>query len=88
MGLIISRAQPDDANALTQITIAAKRDEPLPQYRTHAFLTARTDKGDYVLDNDIRPVVSWDKAARLYDFMMMQSEMNPVLWTLAKDTNP
>lgn len=62
------------------LTMAERRNETLAAWRYHVVLTVRTAQGDYVLDNDIRPAVSWDKAARLYRFMTMQSPSDPKLW--------
>jgi len=64
------------------ITMAERPNEELAAWRHHVFLTVRTAQGDYILDNDIRPAVSWDKAARLYRFTMMQTPGQPKLWAL------
>lgn len=63
------------------ITIVEKKAETVPAWRIHAVLTVRTAQGDYILDNELSPAVSWDKAERLYKFIMMQSPQNPILWT-------
>lgn len=65
------------------ITIVEKKSEKISAWRTHAVLTVRTAQGDYILDNEISPAISWDKAAKLYNFVMMQSPQNPKLWTRA-----
>jgi len=62
------------------ITMAEKRSETVNAWRYHVVLTVRTAQGDYVLDNEIRPAVSWDKAARLYRFMLIQTPQDPQIW--------
>jgi predicted transglutaminase-like cysteine proteinase len=44
----------------------------------HAVLTARTLQGDFVLDNKIDEVRSWNKTP--YQFVMRQSYINPRVW--------
>jgi predicted transglutaminase-like cysteine proteinase len=44
----------------------------------HAVLTARTDQGDYVLDNKLEDVRVWNKTP--YQFVMRQSYLNPKVW--------
>lgn len=63
------------------MTIVEKKGEKISTWRIHAVLTVRTDKGDYILDSELSPAVSWQAASRLYNFVMMQSPENPKLWT-------
>ena len=44
----------------------------------HAVLTARTDQGDYILDNKLEDVRVWNKTP--YQFVMRQSYLNPKVW--------
>jgi len=62
------------------LTLAQARGEDMAQWKYHVTLTVRTLQGDYVLDDQIRPAVAWDKAARLYEFLTMQSAQDPKLW--------
>ena len=52
MGLIISRAQPDDANALTQITIAAKRHWNYPEAWIQVWIPDLTISPEYISANE------------------------------------
>jgi predicted transglutaminase-like cysteine proteinase len=44
----------------------------------HSLLLARTDKGEYVLDNQLREVLLWSKTR--YRFVKRQSEHDPNEW--------
>ncbi len=44
----------------------------------HAVLTARTDQGDYILDNKLEDVRVWNKTP--YQYVMRQSYLNPKVW--------
>jgi len=44
----------------------------------HAVLTARTTKGDYILDNKTNVVKVWSEVP--YHFVMRQSYLNPRVW--------
>ncbi len=44
----------------------------------HAILTARTAKGDYILDNKVEEVKPWHATG--YTFIMRQSYINPRVW--------
>jgi predicted transglutaminase-like cysteine proteinase len=44
----------------------------------HAVLTARTVQGDFILDNKIDEVKSWNRTR--YDYVMRQSYLNPMIW--------
>ena len=44
----------------------------------HAILTAKTDKGDFILDNLVDNIRSWDATG--YYFLKRQSQENPNVW--------
>ncbi|HRK24340.1 MAG TPA: transglutaminase-like cysteine peptidase [Beijerinckiaceae bacterium] len=44
----------------------------------HAVLTVRTDRGDYILDNQEAKVLNWDETG--YRFIKRQSETHPNTW--------
>ena len=44
----------------------------------HAVLTARTQQGDFILDNKAEDVRLWSKTP--YQFVMRQSYLNPKVW--------
>jgi predicted transglutaminase-like cysteine proteinase len=44
----------------------------------HAILTVKTDKGDFVLDNLVNNIRSWDATG--YYFLKRQSQQNPNIW--------
>lgn len=44
----------------------------------HAILTARTAKGDFILDNKVDEVKPWHATG--YTFIMRQSYINPKIW--------
>ncbi|UVK47708.1 transglutaminase-like cysteine peptidase [Mesorhizobium sp. AR07] len=44
----------------------------------HAILTVKTDKGDFVLDNLVNKIRSWDATG--YYFLKRQSQQNPNIW--------
>jgi predicted transglutaminase-like cysteine proteinase len=53
----------------------------------HAVLTARTTRGDFVLDNRQPKIVSWN--ATPYQFIKRQSTLNPRIWlALAPGLSP
>ncbi len=69
------------------ITIVRLKEGDFAGRRTHAVLTARTAKGDYILDNEINHAVPWTTAGKLFDYVMMQSEKNPRVWALVDSSN-
>mgnify|MGYP003385942884 CR=1 FL=1 len=78
---LMDRGWPEDS---LLITLVNKR---VPDYagRTgHAVLTVRTAQGDYVLDNDIRSAVPWTAAMRVFEPVMMQTQMDPKVWATVK----
>jgi predicted transglutaminase-like cysteine proteinase len=44
----------------------------------HAVLTARTVQGDFILDNKIDEVKSWNRTS--YEYIMRQSYLNTQIW--------
>jgi len=44
----------------------------------HAVLTVRTDRGDYVLDNETSDIRLWHQTG--YRFVKRQSSVDPNLW--------
>lgn len=49
----------------------------------HLVLVARTNQGDFVLDNRLPPVVAWD--ALPYRWVAMQSPQSPARWVKVVD---
>jgi predicted transglutaminase-like cysteine proteinase len=78
--MLIARGFPESTLLITVV-----RDE---NNEGHAVLTVRTDKGDFILDNKRRDVMSW--ADTPYTFVKRQSEKNPLVWIslLPPDTVP
>jgi predicted transglutaminase-like cysteine proteinase len=57
----------------------------LDEERTvHAVLTVKTDKGEFILDNDGDPIVLWSETR--YRYVKRQSQSNPNLWIALDDT--
>jgi len=52
----------------------------------HAVLTVKTDKGEYVLDNQNENVVAWTETG--YRFVKRQSQGDPNVWVSLGDTKP
>ena len=52
----------------------------------HAVLTAKTDKGEFVLDNQNESVVLWSESG--YRFVKRQSQANPNAWVALGDPPP
>jgi len=52
----------------------------------HAVLTVRTDRGDFVLDNLVAPVVLWSRTP--YLFVKRQSETDSGQWVAISDDRP
>lgn len=69
------------------ITLVKKHVPDFAGRTAHAVLTVRTAQGDYVLDNEIRSAVPWKTAARVYDPVMLQTQIDPKVWALA-DSRP
>jgi len=52
----------------------------------HAVLTAKTDKGEFILDNQNEDVLVWSETG--YRFVKRQSQNDPNLWIALGDTRP
>ena len=52
----------------------------------HAVLTVKTDKGEYVLDNQIDEIRLWSDTG--YRFVKRQSQADPNVWVSLGDTRP
>ena len=52
----------------------------------HAVLTVKTDKGDFVLDNQEEQVLLWSDTG--YRFVKRQSQANPNNWVALGDNRP
>jgi predicted transglutaminase-like cysteine proteinase len=44
----------------------------------HAVLTVKTDRGDFILDNQVGKIVAWKETG--YRFIKRQSDENPMRW--------
>jgi predicted transglutaminase-like cysteine proteinase len=51
----------------------------------HAVLTVKSDKGEYVLDNQNESVVAWTETG--YRFVKRQSQSDPNVWVALGDNN-
>jgi predicted transglutaminase-like cysteine proteinase len=52
----------------------------------HAVLTVKTDKGEFVLDNQNESVVAWTETG--YRFVKRQSQSDPNVWVSLGDNHP
>ena len=52
----------------------------------HAVLTVKSDKGEYVLDNQNEDVVAWTDTG--YRFVKRQSQSDPNVWVSLGDSRP
>ena len=52
----------------------------------HAVLTVKTDKGDFVLDNQEEEILLWSETG--YRFVKRQSQSNPNVWVSLGDPRP
>jgi predicted transglutaminase-like cysteine proteinase len=52
----------------------------------HAVLTVKTDKGDFILDNQEEQVLLWSDTG--YRFVKRQSQGNPNIWVSLGDPRP
>jgi predicted transglutaminase-like cysteine proteinase len=46
----------------------------------HAVLTVKTNRGEFILDNQETEILSWDKTG--YRFVMRQSQSDPNVWVM------
>jgi predicted transglutaminase-like cysteine proteinase len=52
----------------------------------HAVLTVKTDRGDFILDNQTSDVLLWSETG--YRFVKRQSQFDPNVWVALGDTRP
>jgi predicted transglutaminase-like cysteine proteinase len=52
----------------------------------HAVLTVKTDRGDFILDNQAEDIVLWFETG--YRFVKRQSQSNPNIWVALGDPRP
>jgi predicted transglutaminase-like cysteine proteinase len=52
----------------------------------HAVLTVKTDKGDFVLDNQEEEILLWSETG--YRYVKRQSQSNPNVWVSLGDPRP
>jgi predicted transglutaminase-like cysteine proteinase len=52
----------------------------------HAVLTVKTDKGEFILDNQNEDVLLWSETQ--YRFVKRQSQTNPNVWVSLGDSRP
>jgi len=52
----------------------------------HAVLTVKTDKGEYILDNQDERILLWSETT--YRFVKRQSQTDPNEWVSLGDTRP
>ena len=52
----------------------------------HAVLTVKTDKGDFILDNQAEEILLWSETG--YRFVKRQSQSNPNVWVALGDPRP
>jgi len=52
----------------------------------HAVLTVKTDKGDFILDNQAEEILLWSETG--YRFVKRQSQSNPNNWVSLGDPRP
>ena len=76
--MLISAGWPRQALLITVV-----RDE---KGEGHAVLTVRTDKGEFVLDNQNPDILLWSETA--YRYVKRQSQSNPNEWVSLGDPRP
>ena len=52
----------------------------------HAVLTVKTDKGEFVLDNQVEEILLWSETS--YRFVKRQSQVDPNVWVSLGDHRP
>jgi hypothetical protein len=76
-GLCVAQAAPADAGRLAReaFLIAVGRDR---EGEGHAVLTVKTDRGEFVLDNQAEEILPWFETG--YRFVKRQSQRDPNVW--------
>jgi predicted transglutaminase-like cysteine proteinase len=52
----------------------------------HAVLTVKTDKGEFILDNQNEEILLWSDTG--YRYVKRQSQTDPNVWVALGDTRP
>ncbi|MDQ2954560.1 MAG: transglutaminase-like cysteine peptidase, partial [Pseudomonadota bacterium] len=52
----------------------------------HAVLTVKTDKGDFILDNQNEEILLWSETS--YRYVKRQSQSDPNVWVSLGDPRP
>jgi predicted transglutaminase-like cysteine proteinase len=52
----------------------------------HAVLTVKTDKGEFILDNQTQEILLWSETG--YQFVKRQSQSDPNLWVALGEARP
>ncbi len=73
--LLLRAGWPREALLLT--VVRDRKDEG------HAVLTVKTDRGEFILDNQVDEIVPWYETG--YRFMKRQSQGNPNVWVSLRD---
>jgi predicted transglutaminase-like cysteine proteinase len=76
--LLISAGWPREALLIT--VVRDKKDEG------HAVLTVKTDRGEFILDNQVEDVLLWSETG--YRFVKRQSQHDPNVWVAIGDPRP
>jgi len=76
--LLIAAGWPREALLIT--VVRDKKDEG------HAVLTVKTDRGEFILDNQAEEVLSWLETG--YRFVKRQSQHDPNVWVAIGDPRP
>jgi predicted transglutaminase-like cysteine proteinase len=76
--MLIDAGWPREALLIT--VVRDKNDEG------HAVLTVKTDKGEFILDNQNENVVPWTETG--YHFIKRQSQSDPNVWVALGDNHP
>jgi predicted transglutaminase-like cysteine proteinase len=76
--LLIAAGWPREALLIT--VVRDKKDEG------HAVLTVKTDRGEFILDNQAEDVLPWSDTG--YRFVKRQSQQDPNVWVAIGDSRP
>ncbi|MBI5113273.1 MAG: transglutaminase-like cysteine peptidase [Rhodovulum sp.] len=76
--MLISAGWPREALLIT--VVRDRKDEG------HAVLTVKTDRGEFVLDNQVDEILGWTETG--YRFVKRQSQSDPNLWVSLGDGRP
>lgn len=76
--LLISAGWPREALLIT--VVRDKKDEG------HAVLTVKTDRGEFILDNQAEEILPWTETG--YRFVKRQSQSDPNIWVALGDQRP